>query len=67
VFYASNLYRRVWKYASIGELVLIIRTTTMALAISLVLYFAVRTFSAGIVIPLSVFLLSWMTTTIGIA
>lgn len=67
VFYFSNLYRRVWKYASIGELVLIIRTTTIALGVNLVLYVAVRALEVDVVIPLSIFLLSWMTTTIGIA
>lgn len=67
VFYFSNLYRRVWKYASVGELVLIIRTTTVALGMNLLLYAAVRISGMNIGIPLTVFLLSWMTTTIGIA
>ncbi|AMA71677.1 nucleoside-diphosphate sugar epimerase/dehydratase [Aneurinibacillus thermoaerophilus] len=67
VFYVSHLYRCVWKYASIGELLLIIRATTLALVLTFALYFTARALGVGIVIPLSIFLLSWMTTTVGIA
>lgn len=66
MFYFTKLYRRVWQYASIGELRSIIKASTIALFLSLTLYSLGKSIGLNFMIPYSIFLLSWMVIIIGI-
>ena len=57
-----KLYRRVWQYASIGELVSIIKVSTYSLAIASLFYLAMDRQLQIIQfnIPLSIFLMTWI-------
>lgn len=65
LFYLSKLYRRIWQYASLGELLSIIRATTISILITLSIYMIYRYFDDTVVIPRSIFLISWMAIIIG--
>ena len=66
VFYITKLYRRVWQYASMGELLAIIKSSTIALLFSLLFHLLVAVWGIFPHIPRSIFLLSWMGIIIGI-
>lgn len=59
VFNRANLYRRVWQYASIGELVSLIKAVTVAEIIFAILAVTVHTHYDSFVVPRSVYVLSW--------
>lgn len=66
-FYLQKAYRCSWRYASISELMLIVKGTTLALAASLILSYTLRIAQVSVLIPNSVLILSWMTATVGIS
>lgn len=58
-FFAFGIYKRIWKYASIGELISIFYAVTVGSLINISLaYFIIE--SGKLPLPRSVFLLSWM-------
>ena len=59
VFNRANLYRRVWQYASIGELVSLIKAVTVAEIIFAILAVTVHTHYDSFVVPRSIYVLSW--------
>ncbi|MBO8173593.1 MAG: polysaccharide biosynthesis protein [Bacillaceae bacterium] len=65
-YYYLKLYKRVWQYASIGELISIIKATTISIIVSLAFYLILKSLGWEIVIPRSIFLISWMTIILGI-
>lgn len=66
MFLYFKLYKRVWQYASVGELIAIIKSTTIAVAASFVIYSTMKWFGFPLVIPRSVFPITWMTIILGI-
>lgn len=65
-FYVFKLHRRMWRYASIDDITLIFKAITISLIIDFLLYWFLIKHTFHIVIPLSIFLLSWMTMNLGI-
>lgn len=66
IFFFNRLYKRVWQYASIGELIVIVRSTILAAIISYILYIILKLLGFNIIIPRSIFLISLMSIIIGI-
>lgn len=60
LFYHFKLYRRVWQYASIGELVSIVKAVTIAIAVCFGLYVLYRQLGGSLVIPRSIYPIAWM-------
>lgn len=66
-FYWAKIYRRVWQYASIGELVSIIKATTISEIVFAAFHMTIQmSFPYQFVIPRSIYLLSWILITIGV-
>lgn len=61
-----KLYSRVWQYASIGELVSVIRAVSFAVIAIGVVYYCMKSFGISFKIPRSIFLLIWITMIVGI-
>lgn len=59
IFNRANLYRRVWQYASIGELVSLIKAVTVAEVVFALLAVTVHTHYKSFIVPRSIYLLSW--------
>lgn len=59
IFNRANIYRRVWQYASIGELVSLIKTVTVSEIIFALLAVTVHTHYEEFIVPRSIYLLSW--------
>ncbi len=69
IFFAFNwvkMYRRVWQYASIGELVSLIKSVTISELVFYALYMTVRVNYPGLTVPRSICLLSWAFIIIGV-
>lgn len=60
VFNRANMYRRVWQYASIGELMAIVKGVTIAQAGFFLVYLVVHNVLPNVVVPRSIFPLSWL-------
>lgn len=62
----TKMYRRVWQYASIGELVSLLKAAT----VSEVIFYAIHTFAysyfPNLLVPRSIFILSWVLIILGI-
>lgn len=65
-FYWMKLYRRVWQYASIGELVSILKAVTAAEFVFYLIHTAVQMIFPGFVVPRSIYILSWVLMLVGI-
>jgi len=60
-FYIFGLYKRVWEYASIGELLIVVGVVTVSTTLQITLaYFLME--GGGFPLPRSVFILSWILT-----
>lgn len=59
IFNRANIYRRVWQYASIGELVSLIKAVTVSEVIFVILALMVHTHYGLLIVPRSIYLLSW--------
>jgi FlaA1/EpsC-like NDP-sugar epimerase len=66
LFYFFKVYRRIWQYASITDITLIIKAITISLFINFLLYLMIIITLFDTVIPISIFFLFWMTMSIGI-
>ena len=55
IFYAFGLYQRLWRYASIRELILIVSAVTIS---SIIIF--VYTYAFGTIIPKSIHFISWL-------
>ena len=66
LFYFFKLYRRIWQYASITDIILIVKAITISLFINFLLYLMIIITLFDTIIPVSIFFLSWMTISIGI-
>jgi FlaA1/EpsC-like NDP-sugar epimerase len=64
--YAMKIYHRVWKYASVGELVSIIKAVTLAVVVLYVLDVAAAYFTPDLIVPRSIGLLSWALIIMGV-
>lgn len=58
-FHWSKLYRRVWQYASIEELISLVKATTIAEIVFYAFHVTVQTKYPDFVVPRSIFILSW--------
>jgi FlaA1/EpsC-like NDP-sugar epimerase len=67
MFYVFNLYKRMWQFASISELLLIAKATATAHIINFFLYFTLNTFGWQLEIPTSILLLSWILIFLGVS
>jgi len=65
-FHLRNLYKRVWQYASIGELISIVKAVIIAEIVFFTTHIIVHSFIPSIVVPRSIYLLSGMLIIIGI-
>lgn len=66
LFYRFKLYRRVWQYASIGELISILRAVTISEVIYFVFHMIIQYVNPQFVVPRSIYLLSGMLIIFGI-
>ena len=58
-FYIFGLYHRLWQYASIGELLVVVYGVTLAITINITfVYFLIE--GGSLPLPRSVFLLDWL-------
>lgn len=60
IFNRVNMYRRVWQYASIGELVSIVRAATVSEIIFAILAVTLHTHFPWFIVPRSIYVLSWV-------
>lgn len=63
----AKIYRRVWQYASIGELISLIKATTMASMAFYLFHMTLQFQFPQFIVPRSIYPLSWVLTTLGIA
>jgi FlaA1/EpsC-like NDP-sugar epimerase len=66
IFNMTKMYRKVWQYASIGELVSLVKAVTMAEILFSLLTIIVHTYSPDFTVPRSIYLLSWVLIIIGV-
>ncbi|MDT3698294.1 MAG: nucleoside-diphosphate sugar epimerase/dehydratase [Thermincola sp.] len=62
----AKIYRRVWQYASIGELVSLVKATTLSEIIFYVFQMTVQFYKPELVVPRSIYLLAWLLVTVGV-
>lgn len=65
-FIRFKLYRRVWQYASVGELIALVKAVTLAELAFALIYQAVKLGVPNVIVPRSVFLLIWLVIILGI-
>lgn len=61
-----KLYKRVWQYASVGELIAILKAVTISESLFAIIHISLQTLFEGFVIPKSIYILAWALTLIGI-
>ncbi|MGC5324924.1 polysaccharide biosynthesis protein [Brevibacillus sp. SYSU BS000544] len=61
LFYMTKLYLRVWQYASVGELISIVKAVTVSIGLDVFLYYFLKVFGVSVIIPRSIFPITWMT------
>lgn len=59
-FMKLKIYRRVWQYASIGELVSLVKATTIAEIVIYVFHSSIRQVIPNLIVPRSIYILSWL-------
>ncbi|MGZ4107031.1 MAG: polysaccharide biosynthesis protein, partial [Tumebacillaceae bacterium] len=64
--YAVKMYHRDWKYASVGELVSIIKAVTFAEIVLYLLDFAASYFAPEFIVPRSIGLIAWALIILGV-
>lgn len=62
----AKIYRRVWQYASIGELVSLVKATTLSEITFYVFQMTVQFYKPELVVPRSIYLLAWLLVTVGV-
>lgn len=62
-----RIYRRVWQYASIGELISIIKATAVSEIVFYTFHLTIQFKNPQIVVPRSIYILSWILISVGIA
>ena len=60
LFYFFKVYRRIWQYASITDIILVVKIITFSLFIDFLLYLMIIKTLFNTLIPVSIFFLSWM-------
>lgn len=66
LFYFYKMYRRIWQYASITDIISVVKIITFSLVIDFILYLMIVKTQFNTLIPVSIFILSWMIISIGI-
>ena len=66
LFYFYKMYRRIWQYASITDIISVVKIITFSLVIDFLLYLMIIKTLFNTLIPVSIFFLSWMIISIGI-
>lgn len=66
IFNRANMYRRVWQYASIGELVSLVKAVTVAEITFSLVAVILHTHFPEFIVPRSIYLLSWVFIIVGI-
>jgi len=66
VFMRSKLYLRVWRYASIVELVAILTATTISQVLFFAVFEALEMYTGELVVPMSVYLMIWFMLVVGV-
>jgi len=65
-FNLTKIYRRVWQYASIGELVSLVKAVTASEIIFYILYLLVKMKTQELIVPRSIYLLTWVLIILGV-
>ncbi len=65
-FVRFKIYRRVWQYASIGELVSLFKAITLSQILFFIIHSIVQSNFPQHIVPRSIFLLSWMLIILGV-
>jgi FlaA1/EpsC-like NDP-sugar epimerase len=60
LFFINKIYKRIWQFASISELLIIFKATTVAHVLTIILYLLLSTYLLNFHIPISIFLMSWL-------
>lgn len=66
LFHFFRLYQRLWQYASIGELVSIVRATTLSMLVVFGIHYSLLFWGESIIIPRSVIVICGLLVTVGI-
>lgn len=61
-----NMYRRMWQYASIGELLALVKAITISQVIFGAFHMTVQHFFPKLIVPRSIYLLSWVLIILGV-
>ena len=65
-FKLTKLYRRVWQYASIGELVTLFKATTVSELVFFAFHSVIQANFPWFIVPRSIYLLSWALIILGV-
>ncbi len=65
-FYFTKMYRRLWQYASVGELIVIIKATTLSEIIFYAVHSLVQLKFPAMVVPRSIYPLTWALIIMGV-
>ena len=66
LFYFYKMYRRIWQYTSFTDIISVVKIITFSLVIDFILYLMIVKTQFNTLIPVSIFILSWMIISIGI-
>ncbi|WP_418792204.1 polysaccharide biosynthesis protein [Phosphitispora sp. TUW77] len=66
IFNRLDMYRRIWKYASIGELVQLVKAAAFTEIVFFLIYSVLHQQYPEIIVPRSIFFLAWMLIIFGI-
>lgn len=67
LFFARfKVYKRVWQYASIGELITIVKGITLAEGIFFLFHTYIQSNNPGFIVPRSIYIISWLLIVFGI-
>ncbi len=65
-FNRFKMYRRVWQYASVGELVSLVKAATVSEVVFYVFHSTVQSYFPKLIVPRSIYLLSWAFIILGV-
>lgn len=60
IFNRANMYRRLWQYASVGELVSLVKAATVSETVFALVAVTIHTHFTWFIVPRSIYLLSWV-------
>jgi FlaA1/EpsC-like NDP-sugar epimerase len=66
MFFFYKIYKRIWQFASVSELIIIAKATTIAHGFNIILYLLLSSFVIDFHLPIAIFLITWIVIFLGL-